>query len=80
MRFLFLLLTAAVVGWLIRRSLRSSRSDTRPTARDAANQELMVVCTHCQVHLPRSEAIFEGDLAFCAEAHRLAHRELSARP
>ena len=80
MRFLFFLLTAALVWWLVRRLLRSPSSDAHRTSHieetiKTGQQEVMVACTHCHVHLPRSEAIFQGDMAFCGEAHSLAYRQ-----
>ena len=71
MRFLFLI--ALVVGvWLLIRSLRKPRLPEEPKPPTPQNEE-MVVCLQCGVHLPRSEALPGRDGVFCGEAHRNAH-------
>ncbi len=40
------------------------------TAAKGAQQ--MVQCAHCGVHLPRGDAVADGTLSYCGEAHRVA--------
>ena len=79
MRFLFLLLSVVLVVWLVRGLLRSMSSDERsaspPKTISSKDLGVLVVCAHCEVHLPRDEAVFDGDLAFCDETHLAAHRQ-----
>lgn len=43
------------------------------TATKATPAARMLACTHCQVHLPESDALFDASgRPFCSEAHRLA--------
>ncbi len=78
MRLVFFLLLGVLAWWLIRRVLRSSSEDESevPLKKKRVNKvidrEAMVACAHCQVYLPRGEAIWQGEHAFCGEAHRLA--------
>ena len=79
MRFLFLLISVVLVVWLVRGLIRSMRPDDRsasppPKTISAKNLGVLVVCAHCKVHLPRDEAVFDGDVAYCDEAHLAAHR------
>lgn len=78
MRVLFLLLAVVLVGWLIRSWLRSSIEEQAPVStvkktQSTKNLGVLVACAHCNVHVPRDEAILDGNMAFCEEAHRLAH-------
>lgn len=72
MRFLFLI--ALVVGvWLLIRSLRKPRLPKDEPKPPSPENEDMVACLQCGVHLPRSEALPGRDGVFCGEAHRIAH-------
>jgi uncharacterized protein len=81
-----LILILAVVGglwWLLsvrsrprgdRGSDRSTPSDaapaTGPKTRPNTGPDTMVACAHCDLHLPRSEAVVgEGGALFCSAAH-----------
>ncbi len=40
---------------------------------DAADTQTMVGCTHCGLHLPRSEAVVDAQgRLYCGDVHRLA--------
>lgn len=69
-RLLLLLVIAAVVYLLIRSYRRKSEA-----AEKEAVTEDMVRCTHCGVHLPRSESIRAGDKFYCCAEHRDAGRD-----
>jgi uncharacterized protein len=77
------LLLALVILWLcyspgVRKLLKGVRSGD--TAKPAAPPEAapprptnMVPCTHCGVHLPQGDALFnDAGEPFCSEAHRRA--------
>ncbi len=70
LRYLILaLLVVLVVWWLLGRSRKHAASD-RASAGQAPVS--FTVCAHCGVHLPANEALLDGRLAYCSEAHRLA--------
>ena len=71
MNFLVLI---AVVGvlWLMR-SLRKPNLPPTPQRPPQTQNEDMVACAQCGVHLPRSEALPGRGGVFCGEAHRSAY-------
>ena len=77
---ILLLLVVGGVWWASTRLARARQRDRAPAPKrgSAARQVAvtgMVRCAHCGVHLPEHDAIAEGELHFCGEAHRrLGHR------
>lgn len=74
-----LVLVVAVVVlliWLIsgrrNRGRPPAASDETKGPTRAGDAEQMVVCAHCGVHLPRGDAVVEGALTYCGNAHRAA--------
>lgn len=65
------LLALALLWWFSARKRSGTRGAAPPPARPAG-AEAMVRCVHCGVHLPRGEALLDGELAFCSETHRRA--------
>lgn len=41
-----------------------------PNQPKQTDHESMVRCAHCGVHLPKSQALTQGDEYYCSEAHR----------
>lgn len=75
MKFVILVLAVLLLLWMLfGRSRRGDRADRRPprSTPPTAQAEGMVACAHCGVHLPRSEAVLAGALAYCSRAHREA--------
>jgi uncharacterized protein len=72
-KFLLVLIVAVVAAWALFGRQRRVRDDG-PRARKAApaGAEDMVPCAHCGVHLPRGDAVMDGELAYCSVAHRQA--------
>ena len=66
---LIALLVVVLVFWL---RLKTS-AKAAPPRQAKKDDELMVVCTHCGVHLPTSESV-QGRSArrYCCDAHRSA--------
>ena len=54
----------------------SGAREGRVPKEGAANEggEMMVQCAHCGVFLPASDALIDGQRAFCDRAHRDAER------
>lgn len=71
MKFLVLVVVIALVWWVLLRRPRSGggvRKGRAPTSTPTA----FLVCANCGVHLPSNDAVREGALAYCSDAHRLA--------
>ena len=71
MKFLVLAVVIALVWWVLLRRPRSGgggRKNRAPTATPTA----FLVCANCGVHLPSTDAVRDGALAYCSDAHRLA--------
>ncbi len=69
-RLIFILTIVAVVYWLLK-----SYNKQPPPKTETKVSEDMVRCSHCGVHLPKSESILAGGEFFCSEAHRRARSE-----
>ncbi len=63
---LFLLIAVIVVIYLLVKSFR--RKSVAPD--ESIKPEDMVQCTHCGVHLPRSESVEKDGRYFCSVLHR----------
>jgi len=84
MKFLLLIVVLALaVGWVFTRSRRGKRgpppapnAPVRPAQGDtpaAAATTAMLVCAHCQVHLPQDEAQFDvAGKPYCSAEHCVA--------
>jgi len=75
MKFVIFVLAIVLLIWLVFGRRGRRRDAPPPTASRRApggEAEGMVVCAHCGVHLPRSEALADGARLFCSAAHRLA--------
>ena len=69
---LIFLVLAIVVVWAVLKSYR--KSARHRAAPRAAAPEDMVRCSHCGVHLPRSESHTSDEKFFCSEEHLRLHR------
>lgn len=82
LKFLLLVVVLALaVGWIYTRSRRArkasppvAKAPVRPVQGDTtAATAAMVVCAHCQVHLPQDEAQFDvAGKPYCNADHRIA--------
>lgn len=74
----FVALAAVVVWWLFLRKPRrplDGQGPARPGRGGAVDD--IVACAHCGLHLPRADAVVEGDALYCGEEHRRLGRRSS---
>ena len=78
-KFLLVLLVVGVGLWMLFARLRGPGSGakdsdatrpTKPATTGPAEPVEMVVCAHCGVHLPATDALALGTRLYCSDAHR----------
>ncbi len=70
MRALFWLLVLGWVVWMVMRPRRSTPTAARTPA--IAPVQDMVMCAHCNIHLPKREAVQGTHGLYCSTDHRAA--------
>ncbi len=85
MKYLVLILVIVVVAMLAKAATRKTEAARRPEAKPASKPagardagepvgQVMLVCAHCGLHLPRDEALpgrgAASGAVYCTEAHR----------
>jgi uncharacterized protein len=73
LRYLFLGLAIWAVVLILRHLLQQRRLKQEPPR--AAKSVDSVQCSYCGLHLPRSEAIHQGEDFFCNREHQQAARK-----
>ena len=68
---LLLLIAIAIVVYVL---FKSYRKKALREEKDKTITDDMVRCTHCGLHLPKSESVQVDGLFFCSAEHRDAHR------
>lgn len=79
MKYVLLIAVVLLVLWLMRRAAGRVDSPRRDADRAGPRTEPMVVCAHCGVHLPSSDALPGRSGVYCGEAHRAAHEAAERR-
>ena len=74
-RFIFLLLIAGVIWFVVKnylrkQQLRAGRTDKETSEHTQVNR--IVRCAQCDIHLPEEDAVRDGDTWFCTMAHKQA--------
>ena len=77
MKYVLVIAIVLVVLWLLRPRRRVDAGAARRGTAEAT--ERMVICAHCGVHLPASDALPGRGGVFCGEAHRAAHEATHAK-
>jgi len=68
LRALLLLFVLVVIGRLLSRLLRGFGAPvSKPDGKVVAH---MVRCAHCATFVPAADAVTDGDLSYCSDAHR----------
>jgi len=70
----FIVLAILFIGlyWLIRKGSFLPGGGSSDTARSSRPSEAMLICQHCGVRFPESEAVVQAGKHFCCEEHRRA--------
>ena len=94
MRAVIFLLFVVLVFFVLRftlnrviaiRERQRAAAENTPKTKEAQNQassnpQEMVRCAECGVHLPQSEAYYDGKDTFCSEGHMHAFHEKNDNP
>lgn len=59
-----------ILNVIIEAREKTQATPSRPA--EPLDSQLMVRCAHCGVHLPQSEAYFDGAHTYCSEGHMKA--------
>ena len=65
-------LIIALLGWLVYRMIRSALNKPRGgrAAKPVALSTDMVRCHYCGIHIPKDEALQQGEHYYCSPEHR----------
>ena len=63
-------LIGLVVWWVLGRVRRGGDAEPRRRRGAGGAAEEMVACAHCGVHLPRVDAVLDGERPYCCDEHR----------
>ena len=66
---LFLVLVLLAVSLYVVKYLRTKLDNPQKHIKKDTKNDKMVKCLHCGLHIPESEAIKQGDKAFCSLEH-----------
>ena len=71
MKYLVLLAVVIDIVWWLRQSGRANATGKSPASPESPQD--MVACTHCRVHVPRSDAVVGASGLYCCAEHRQQH-------
>ena len=67
----FLRLVIILFGlWLVLTIIKRALASRRKAPPEKPAVAKMVICAHCGVHVPETEAVRDGDRHYCSEEHR----------
>ncbi len=68
---LFVIFVFLVIRFTLNRiiEIRNKQRELDPKASEPQKAEAMVQCAQCGVHLPQSNAYYDGKDTFCSEGH-----------
>jgi uncharacterized protein len=79
-RFLFLLLIAGAIWFMVKNYLRKQELHQRRESPGPQRVNKIVRCTQCDVHLPEEDAVRDGDDWFCTLGHKRAWLAKKPKP
>lgn len=85
LKYLLVLFVVAIGFWMVSTRSRKPRdrgdaARDRPSAAPPSKPQAMLRCAHCGLHLPASDVVTDGSLAYCSESHRRLGAGLAAGP
>ena len=71
------LIILGLVIWLLRRLVNNfkTRMNSHNSQEKTLENQSMVSCEHCAVHIPQKEAVQHSQLWFCTESHKNLYLE-----
>jgi len=60
--------------WLVIRIIKRALARPSRGRTPGASAQKMLACEHCGVFVPQSEAVYDGDKAYCCKDHLLTGR------
>ena len=70
MKYLVLLVVLVVAIGLWRNGRARDAAEQKAAPSPRALPQDMLACAHCGVHIPRAEALMQGNQAYCCAEHR----------
>jgi uncharacterized protein len=83
MKFLLLIVLVLIVIWVMRGGprIKVPKAPPNPSAPpQPKEEEMMLSCAQCGLHLPKGEALPGRGGVFCGEAHRRAYEQAHPVP
>ncbi|MDP1605990.1 MAG: PP0621 family protein [Rhodocyclaceae bacterium] len=70
LKVILLILAILLVYWLFWGQRKKNAADGSADKKSApANPEKMVICAHCQLHVPESECVIAEGRHYCSDEH-----------
>jgi uncharacterized protein len=71
LRLLVVLAGIGLMLFLLRRGISGQANPKRGTSSSDNDNQPMVPCAHCGIHIPSSVAVFSGPVPYCSEDHKI---------
>ncbi|WP_051678524.1 PP0621 family protein [Thiomicrospira pelophila] len=73
----FVLLIYFLIRLILNLIIEAREKTQKPSKTEPLDSQLMVRCARCGIHLPQSEAYFDGTHTYCSEGHMKAGPKLN---
>ena len=70
LKAILLISALLLVYWIFWGQRKRDARDIPPEGNAPASPEKMVICAHCQLHVPESECLTAAGRHYCCEEHR----------
>jgi uncharacterized protein len=70
LKVILLVLALLLVYWFFWGQRKRDAVDKPPEGNTPVSPEQMVICAHCQLHVPESECVKAAGRHYCCEEHR----------
>ncbi|MDO9601877.1 MAG: PP0621 family protein [Rhodocyclaceae bacterium] len=68
-KVILLILAILLVYWFFWGQRKKNPADTSADKSAPASPEKMVICAHCQLHVPESECVMADGRHYCSDEH-----------